>query len=187
MTAERPVPGTRNPAWRADARGEGGYPVDVRDLETRADIDLLLRRFYSAALVDERIGYLFTDVARLDLERHLPQIGSFWEQVLLQRPVYVGNPIAAHLPLHQAATLQATHFQRWFEIWAATIDELFEGTMATQAKRRAAVIAETMQYRLGVASDEAGFSRAYREALQMPTAGGSQESGVRSQDSGANR
>ena len=35
-------------------------------------------------MVDEVIGYLFTDVARLDLEEHLPQIGNFWEQVLLQ-------------------------------------------------------------------------------------------------------
>jgi hypothetical protein len=40
--------------------------------------------------------------------------------------------------------------------------------MATQAKRRAAIIAESMQYRLGIASDEAWFSRAYREALRMP-------------------
>ena len=139
----------------------------MSDLETRADIDRLLRRFYSKAMVDEVIGYLFTDVAHLDLEQHLPQIGNFWEQVLFQRPVYVGQPIAVHVPLHEAATLQPQHFQRWFSIWAETIDELFAGEMATQAKRRAAIIAETMQYRLGVASLEAGFSPAYREALQM--------------------
>lgn len=118
-------------------------------------------------MTDDHIGYLFTDVARLDLEAHLPQIGNFWEQILLQRPVYVGHPIAAHVPLHRAATMQASHFQRWFEIWAAAVDELFEGPTATTAKRRAAVIAETMQYRLGIASPEAGFSDAYRDALQM--------------------
>ena len=143
------------------------YAELVSDLETRADIDLLLRRFYSKAMIDEVIGYLFTDVAHLDLEAHLPQIGNFWEQVLLQRPVYVGQPIAVHVPLHEVATLRSEHFQRWFSIWADTIDELFAGEMATQAKRRAAIIAETMQYRLGVTSDEAGFSREYREALQM--------------------
>lgn len=135
------------------------------DLETRADIDLLLHRFYARAMADPLIGYLFTDVAHLDLEHHLPKIGNFWEQVLLQRPVYVGNPIAVHLPLHQAATLEGRHFQRWFEIWAETIDELFQGDMATQAKRRAAVIAESMQYRLGIASTEPEFSDAYRHAL----------------------
>jgi hemoglobin len=140
----------------------------VTDLETRADIDRLLRHFYGRAMVDEVIGYLFTEVARLDLEAHLPQIGNFWEQVLLQRPVYVGQPIAAHVPLHQAATLRSAHFQRWFEIWASSVDELFAGEIATQAKRRAAIIAESMQYRLGVASPEEGFSDAYREALGMP-------------------
>lgn len=140
----------------------------MTDLQTRADIDRLLRRFYERAMTDDLIGYLFTDVAHLDLEHHLPRIGNFWEQVLLQRPVYVGNPIAVHFPLHQAATLEPQHFQRWFAIWAETIDELFAGDMATLAKRRAAVIAESMQYRLGVESLEAGFSAAYRTALGLP-------------------
>lgn len=139
-----------------------------RDLETREDIDQLLRRFYGRAMTDPLIGYLFTEVAHLDLDHHLPRIGSFWEQVLLQRPVYNGHPIAAHFPLHQAAGLQAAHFQRWFELWAEAVDASFVGPMATQAKQRAAIIAESMQYRLGVESPEAGFSDVYREALQMP-------------------
>ena len=137
------------------------------DLESRADIDRLLRLFYSRAMTDEVIGYLFTDVAHLDLEQHLPQIGNFWEQVLFQRPVYVGQPIAVHQPLHEAATMESRHFQRWFWIWAGAIDDLFAGEMATQAKRRAAIIAETMQYRLGIASREEDFSPVYREALGL--------------------
>lgn len=139
-----------------------------RDLETRDDIDHLLRDFYSTAMRDEVIGYLFTDVAKLDLATHLPQIGNFWEQVLLQRPVYMGHPIAAHFPLHQAATLQAAHFQRWFVLWDAAIAARFAGPMADQARYRAAVIAESMQYRLGITSDPEGFSDAYRAALRLP-------------------
>ena len=139
-----------------------------RDLQTRDDIDLLLRRFYTRAMADPLIGYLFTDVARLDLDHHLPRIGNFWEQVLLQRPVYTGQPIAAHFPLHQAATLTAAHFQRWFLLWAETVDEAFTGPMATLARQRAAIIAESMQYRLGIVSREEEFSDAYRAALQMP-------------------
>ena len=72
----------------------------MSDLETRADIDRLLRRFYGKALVDEVIGWLFTDVAHLDVEQHLPQIGNFWEQVLFQRPVYVGRSAALLLLSH---------------------------------------------------------------------------------------
>jgi len=142
--------------------------VSGRDLQSRADIDQLLRDFYSAAMRDEVIGYLFTEVARLDLDTHLPQIGNFWEQVLLQRPVYMGHPIAAHVTLHQAATLRAEHFQRWFVLWDAAIGASFAGPMADAARYRAAVIAESMQYRLGIVSDPQQFSDAYRAALRMP-------------------
>jgi hemoglobin len=127
----------------------------VRDLESREDIDRLLRRFYAHAMVDPVIGYLFTDVARLDLERHLPVIGDFWEKVLLQRPVYAGNPLAVHVVLHRAATLTHAHFQRWLELWARSVDHLFVGTMAEQAKQRAVVIAASMQHRLGIDAGDA--------------------------------
>jgi hemoglobin len=63
--------------------------------------------------------------------------------------------------------MQGQHFQRWFSLWAASVDDLFAGEMATQAKRRAAIIAETMQYRLGIDSPQEGFSAAYRAALGL--------------------
>jgi hemoglobin len=121
-----------------------------RDLATRADIDRLLRAFYAKALVDAEIGYFFTDVARLDLEAHLPRIGDFWEQVLLQRPVYLGNPMAVHVHLHGASPLAASHFDRWLFLWAEAVDASFAGKVAEQAKQRAAIIAESMKARLGI-------------------------------------
>ncbi|MBK8305279.1 MAG: group III truncated hemoglobin [Chloracidobacterium sp.] len=50
------------------------------DIENRADIDLLMQNFYQRALADDVIGYIFTDVAHLDLESHLPIIGDFGRQ-----------------------------------------------------------------------------------------------------------
>ena len=41
--------------------------ADRHDIETRADCERLVREFYSRALEDPVIGFLFTDVARLDL------------------------------------------------------------------------------------------------------------------------
>jgi hemoglobin len=58
------------------------------DIENRRDIDLLMREFYSVAMADETIGYIFTDVARLDLAHHLPIIGDFWETMLFQTGSY---------------------------------------------------------------------------------------------------
>jgi hemoglobin len=133
------------------------YPVPGKlfvmdDIATRADIDHLLRAFYATAMVDPEIGYFFTDVARLDLEAHLPRIGDFWEQVLLQRPVYVGNPMAVHVHLHGASPLTTSHFDRWLRLWAEAVDASFAGKVTEEAKRRAAIIAESMKARLGIGS-----------------------------------
>jgi hemoglobin len=135
------------------------------DIATRDDIDRLLRHFYGAALEDDTIGYLFTDVAHLDLEAHLPVIGNFWEAVLLQRPVYRGNPMRQHQALHAMSTLRAEHFQRWFVLWAASVDALFSGPVADEAKRRAAIVAEAMQHQLRIESPPEQFGEAYRRAL----------------------
>ena len=41
------------------------------DIETRADCERLVRAFYGRALEDPIIGFIFTDVAKLDLEEQL--------------------------------------------------------------------------------------------------------------------
>lgn len=138
-----------------------------RDIATRHDIDCLLRHFYAGAMEDATIGYLFTEVAHLDLEAHLPVIGNFWEAVLLQHPVYRGNPIRQHQALHAMSALRAEHFQRWFVLWAASVDALFTGPVADEAKRRAAIVAEAMQHHLRIESPPEQFGDAYRSALGL--------------------
>lgn len=49
----------------------------MKDIRSREDIDMLMVAFYDAAFADESIGYIFTDVANMDLEEHLPVIGGF--------------------------------------------------------------------------------------------------------------
>jgi len=122
----------------------------ARDIATREDLDLVLRRFYTTAMQDELIGYLFTDVARLDLEAHLPVITDFWEGILLRRPVYRGNPMRVHHALHALSALRPEHFDRWLAIWHESIDALFAGPVADEARRRAVIIAQTMQHHLRI-------------------------------------
>ena len=64
----------------------------LHDIEARADCERLVRAFYSRAMSDPLIGWIFVDVARLDLEAHVPQITSFWETVLLGARSYAGVP-----------------------------------------------------------------------------------------------
>lgn len=118
------------------------------DIETRADVDRLVRAFYEQALTDPVIGFLFTDVAHLDLEAHLPRIAAFWETILLGVRTYEGSPFPPHLEIHQKAGLREGHFQRWLSLWFATVDELFEGERADAAKVHALRVAQAFHSRL---------------------------------------
>lgn len=118
-----------------------------RDIENRADIDLLMTKFYSTAMVDNAIGYIFTDIAKLDLDHHLPIIGDFWETMLFQAGSYSQhgrNPMMVHAELNEKTSLEQLHFARWLDIFAETIDRLFEGERAEFLKFRAAMIADRM-------------------------------------------
>ena len=118
------------------------------DIETREDVERLARAFYDRAFADPMIGYLFTDVARLDLEAHLPTIVAFWETVLLGARTSRGGTFAPHAALHARAGLRPGHFERWLALWNATVDELFAGERATLAKHHAARVARAFQRRL---------------------------------------
>ena len=131
----------------------------MADIETRADCERLVRAFYSRALVDPIIGFLFTDVAKLDLEAHVPRIASFWETILLGAQTYRGGAFRPHAALHQKVPLRAGHFERWLTLWRETVDELFDGPRAELAKAHAERVAHAFHSRL-------------EELDAMPPAGG---------------
>ena len=107
------------------------------DIQDRADCEALVHAFYAKAMTDPLIGYIFTDVAKLDLESHVPVITSFWETILLGAGTYSGGAFAVHADIHRRSPLQAGHFERWLWLWRATVDELFAGPVAEQAKAHA--------------------------------------------------
>lgn len=118
-----------------------------RDIESREDIDELMRAFYGRAMSDRTIGYIFTDVAQLDLAHHLPVIGDFWESVLFGTGVYAKhrrNPLAVHGELDDQEPLLLEHFNRWLVIFVEEVDALFEGRRAAFIKMRAHAIATRM-------------------------------------------
>lgn len=123
-------------------------PPDRRDIETRADCERLVRAFYSRALTDPIIGWIFTDVAHLDLDEHIPVIASFWETILLGARSYGGGAFSPHAALHAQAGLQAGHFTRWLALWHTTVDELFAGERAELAKSHAIRVATAFHRRL---------------------------------------
>jgi hemoglobin len=118
------------------------------DIEERADVERLVRAFYGRALADSVIGFIFVDVAKLDVEAHLPVIASFWETILLDAHSYSGGAFAVHASLNRLVHLRPGHFQRWLVLWEATVDELFAGPHAELAKTHARRVARAFSDRL---------------------------------------
>lgn len=118
------------------------------DIETHEDCERLVRAFYTRALADPVIGFIFTDVARLDLEAHVPRITRFWETILLGARSYAGGAFEPHVRLDAKVRLRRGHFERWLWLWGETIDELFAGEHAELAKLHARRVADAFVARL---------------------------------------
>ena len=118
------------------------------DIESRADCERLVRTFYGRALTDPIIGFIFVDVAKLDLEAHVPRIASFWETILLGARSYGGGAFAPHAELHAKVRLREGHFAQWLHLWDGTVDELFAGERAELAKAHAHRVGQAFLGRL---------------------------------------
>jgi hemoglobin len=120
------------------------HSIAKTDIETPEDIDRLIEKFYTQYVLDDPIiGFFFTDIARIDLEKHLPTISAFWQLQLLGKLGYVGKTFAAHRDLHAQVQLTEDHFHRWLYLFGKSIDELFAGPRAESAKQRARTIAHS--------------------------------------------
>ncbi|MTI41800.1 group III truncated hemoglobin [Fulvivirga lutimaris] len=118
------------------------------DISNRKDIESLMDSFYQKVINNKDIGFLFTDVAKLNLKKHLPIICDFWESTLFQKTIYKGNVLAVHQDLNEQHALTEQHFQVWLEVFNTTVDELFKGNNAEQIKIRALSIATVMRSKI---------------------------------------
>ena len=118
------------------------------DIESALDIQRLIDSFYDSVKIDAVIGYIFSEVAAVNWEQHLPVMYAFWESLLLGSNTYEGNPMVKHIQLNKQTPLDKTHFDRWLSLFVQTVDEHFEGKKAEEAKTRAANIAHLMLYKI---------------------------------------
>lgn len=118
------------------------------DIQHRDDLLQLVTRFYEKLLADTSISYLFTDITRIDLSHHLPVLVDFWDSILFQSDTYRKNAMQPHLDLHAKSPLTTAHFDTWLQYFKESVDELFEGEKAFQAKERATSIATVMRIKI---------------------------------------
>lgn len=104
-----------------------------RDISTIEDIQLLVNTFYSKVRENEFIGSIFNDRIAERWPEHLEKMYRFWQTVLLDSHTYFGTPF----PPHATLPIDESHFDVWLTIFHQTVDELFAGEKADEAKWRA--------------------------------------------------
>lgn len=119
-----------------------------RDLENRDDIVALINSFYEKVRANPKIGFIFNDIAKVDWDKHLPIMYSFWASILFGERSYSGNPMNKHIALSKMAKMSEAEFAEWLLIFHQTVDSLFEGEKANEAKARATNIAGLMLHKI---------------------------------------
>lgn len=119
-----------------------------KELSDKKDIELLVNSFYEKVKQDETIGYIFNDVAKVDWTVHLPIMYNFWEMMIFGTGPYKGDPMTKHIQLNKKTPLESIHFDRWKKLFIETVDDLFQGEKAEDAKGRASHIATLMQFKV---------------------------------------
>lgn len=123
----------------------------MKSLETREDIELLVNSFYEKVVNDDMIGFFFKDVVKVDFEKHLPKMYSFWESILFGQMTYKGNPMGAHFPINEMEAMEQKDFDRWLQLWKQTIIENFSGENADMAITKSENIAKLMAFKMDLA------------------------------------
>ena len=124
--------------------------MSKNDVIARADIEDIVERFYAAVLDDPIIGFIFTDVAKIELEHHLPIIVNFWADNLFKfkeiakEHQYAGNPLQKHLEVHNKLPLRPGHFTRWLFLFNKAVDAKHQGPQADAMKARAEQVGKSI-------------------------------------------
>lgn len=116
----------------------------LKDIKTLDDIKLLVDTFYGKVQKDELIGPIFNEKIGNNWPAHLERMYRFWQTILLEEHTYSGSPF----PPHKHLPVGKEHFNRWMEIFTETINELYAGALAEEAKLRAKNMAEMFFYKI---------------------------------------
>lgn len=109
-----------------------------KDISNLADIKLLVDTFYGKVRQNTLIAPIFDAVIRDKWPIHLEKMYAFWQTVLLGEHTYQGAPF----PPHAKLPIEKRHFDQWTGLFNQTVDELFEGRIAEEAKWRADKMAQ---------------------------------------------
>lgn len=113
-----------------------------RPVTDEAEIELLVRSFYTRIRADVVLGPIFDGVIGDNWEPHLLKMIDFWSSVMLTTGRYKGQPMRAHLKLKQVTP---KHFDRWLMLFRETAEEVCAPEAAERFVEKAGRIAESLQ------------------------------------------
>lgn len=104
------------------------------DIQNKEDVKKFVDAFYQKVALDQLLGPVFAaKIPNGDWTVHLERMYGFWNTILFDVREYSGNPFSQHASL----PIDGQHFQRWLDLFNATIDEQFAGEHAEEVKERA--------------------------------------------------
>ncbi|MEJ7588029.1 MAG: group III truncated hemoglobin [Ferruginibacter sp.] len=107
-----------------------------KDIQNRADIELLVNSFFEKVQADDQLGSIFNEIAIGNWPCHLVTLYNFWENIVLFTGAFEGNPMHLLKHLQHIKAINETHFARCSELFNCAADQLFEGENAKVAKQR---------------------------------------------------
>ncbi|MEO6948658.1 MAG: group III truncated hemoglobin [Ginsengibacter sp.] len=128
--------------------------AEKHDIIKVEDVKNLVDTFYGKVREDDLIGPIFNKKLEGRWPEHLAKLTTFWQTILIGEHTYFGTPF----PPHSELPIDSSHFERWIMLFNQTVDNLFEGETATEAKWRAGKMSEMFQFKLSMKRENAGKS-----------------------------
>ena len=115
-----------------------------QDIHSLDDIKLMVNTFYQRIKQDVVLGPIFEEKIQDRWFVHLEKMYRFWQTILLEEHTYNGAPF----PPHARMPIDESHFIIWVKIFTTTVDHLFKGAIAEEAKKRGTLMAALFNSKL---------------------------------------
>jgi hemoglobin len=117
---------------------------ETKDILTLEDVKKLVDTFYGKVRENDLLAPVFNERIKDRWPEHLAKMYTFWQTILLEERTYFGSPF----PPHAKLSVEHAHFGEWMRLFTQTVDELFTGEKAKEAKWRAGKMAEMFEYKI---------------------------------------
>lgn len=114
------------------------------DIQTLDDVKLMVNTFYERIRLNEILGPIFNNKIEDRWPQHLEKMYRFWQTILLSEHTYNGAPF----PPHATLPIEEKHFLIWVSVFVKTVDDLFVGEVAEEAKKRGSLMAAIFNSKL---------------------------------------